>query len=70
MIATVISKDGQTLYCKVKANPVTFPSTQAQLAKVAITRTRAQLLQDDYFPTKEQAANSGAYFGRPEPLPA
>ncbi len=41
MIASVISSDGFRLYCKVKANPVSFPSTQDQLRKVAKGRTRA-----------------------------
>lgn len=62
MIAKVFAKGGEPLYCKVKANPVSFHSTQEQLRRVAKERTRAELLADDYYPTPEEAANSGAFF--------
>lgn len=69
MIASVISSDGFRVYCKVKANPVSFASTQDQLRRVAKDRTRAELLSDDYFPTPEEAAASGAFFA-PEAAPS
>lgn len=56
MIASVLSNDGTRLYCKVKANPVSFPSTQEQLARVAKDRTTAELLRDEYYRTPEEAA--------------
>lgn len=70
MIAKVFSNDGTPLYCKVKANAVSFASTQDQLRRVAKDRTTTDLLADDYFRTPEEAASSGAYFGTLEAGPA
>ena len=66
MIAKVFSSDNTPLYCKVKANPVSFAQTQEQLRAVAKARSTADLLSDDYFRTPEEAAQSGAYFAPKE----
>jgi hypothetical protein len=54
MIAKVKSKDGDTLYVRVKAKPgIQFTASQEMLAKVAITRSTKELLADEYARTPE-----------------